>query len=123
MEFVRGAVEPLAQNIGVSGRGAHLIIPSLVGPIVATILVFNRIYWRISLVHTLALDDLCITLSLVRIHRSGSDNVPSEIDTSSCKVFLYLLCIANIVGVNHGYGRPAKSLNRSDLQIALQVFP
>jgi hypothetical protein len=67
MELIRDIVEPVAQNLGLGGRGAHLVIPSLIGPILATILVFNRVYWRIALVHTLALDDLCITLSLVRI--------------------------------------------------------
>ena len=32
-----------------------------------------------------------------------------------------MLCIANIVAVDHGYGRPAKSLSKSDLHLALQV--
>jgi hypothetical protein len=74
MELTRDTVELSARNLGLGGRGAHLVIPSLLGPILATILVFNRVYWRMSLVHTLGLDDLCITLSLVRLgHFSNID--------------------------------------------------
>lgn len=73
MELIRDTVGPMAQNLGLGGRGAHLVIPSLIGPILATVLVFNRVYWRISLVHTLALDDLCITLSLV-----GLSHIPHK---------------------------------------------
>jgi hypothetical protein len=74
MELIQNAVELAIRDVGVGGRGAHLVIPSLVGPVLATILVFNRIYWRISLVHTLGLDDLCITLSLVRLRSLSSVN-------------------------------------------------
>lgn len=75
MELIQNTVMLATRDVGVGGRGAHLVIPSLVGPVLATILVFNRIYWRISLVRTLGLDDLCITLSLVRLHSLDSVNV------------------------------------------------
>lgn len=54
-----------ARDLGLGGRGAHLVIPSILGPILAAILVFNRIYWRIALVHQIGLDDICILMSLV----------------------------------------------------------
>jgi hypothetical protein len=75
MELIQKAVGLATRDVGVGGRGAHLVIPSLVGLVLATILVFNRIYWRISLVRTLGLDDLCITLSLVRLRSLSSINV------------------------------------------------
>jgi hypothetical protein len=54
-----------ARDLGLGSRGAHLVIPSILGPILAAVLVFNRVYWRISLVHQIGLDDICILLSLV----------------------------------------------------------
>ena len=72
MELIQDSVELGARNLGLGGRGAHLVIPSIVGPVLATILVFNRVYWRITLVDTLGLDDLCITFSLVRLRRLSS---------------------------------------------------
>jgi hypothetical protein len=60
---------------GLGERGAHLVIPSILGPILATFLVFNRVYWRIVLVHQFGLDDICILSSLVgrqaRTFRNG----------------------------------------------------
>ena len=53
------------RDLGLGGRGAHLVIPSILGPILAAVLVFNRVYWRIALVHQIGLDDVCILLSLV----------------------------------------------------------
>lgn len=53
------------RDLGLGGRGAHLVIPSILGPILAAVLVFNRVYWRIYLVHQIGLDDICILLSLV----------------------------------------------------------
>ena len=65
MSLAQPAVELLTRDLGLGGRGAHLVIPSIVGPILAAALVFNRVYWRVALVRTLGMDDLCITLSLV----------------------------------------------------------
>ena len=75
MKLIQNAMELATRDVGVGGRGAHLVILSLVGLVLSTILVFNRIYWRISLVHTLGLDDLCIALSLVRLRSLSSVNV------------------------------------------------
>ena len=75
MKLIQNAMELATRDVGVCGRGAHLVIPSLVGLVLSTILVFNRIYWRISLVHTLGLDDLCIALSLVRRRSLSSVNI------------------------------------------------
>jgi hypothetical protein len=60
------ASDLVARDFGFGGNGAHIVIPSIVGPLLAAILVFNRLYWRIHLVRTLGIDDLCIGLSLVR---------------------------------------------------------
>jgi len=65
MDMVQPSAQLASRDLGLGGRGAYLVIPSLVGPILAGILVFNRVYWRIILVHTLGLDDICIMLSLV----------------------------------------------------------
>jgi hypothetical protein len=75
MKLIQNAAELVTRDVGVGGRGAHLVIPSIVGPVLASILVFNRIYWRISLMHTLGLDDLCIALSLVRLRSLSSVNI------------------------------------------------
>ncbi len=56
----------VTRDFGFGGNGAHIVIPSIVGPLLAAGLVFNRLYWRIHLVRTLGIDDLCIGLSLVR---------------------------------------------------------
>ena len=52
-----------SRDDGLGGRGAHLVIPSVIGPIVAAILVLNRAYWRLVLVNALAYDDMFILLS------------------------------------------------------------
>lgn len=57
--------EPPRQDYGLEGRGAQVVVPSVVGPIVAAFLVFNRLFWRIHMVHSLAIDDLCIAAALV----------------------------------------------------------
>lgn len=59
------ASDLVGRDLGMGGNGSHIIIPSIVGPLLAAVLVFNRLYWRIHLVHTLGIDDLCIGLSLV----------------------------------------------------------
>ena len=65
MDLIRHGVDLATRNLGLGGRGAHLAIPSLLGPVLASVLVLNRVYWRIAIVHTLGLDDMCIILSLV----------------------------------------------------------
>ncbi len=67
MNLIRHAADlsTRSMDLGLGGRGAHLAIPSLLGPVLASFLVFNRVYWRIAIVHTLGLDDMCIMLSLV----------------------------------------------------------
>lgn len=52
-------------SLGIGGRGAHLVIPSLIAPILSSCLVLNRLYWRIKLLGRLGLDDYCTILSLV----------------------------------------------------------
>lgn len=89
-----------AGNYGLGGRGAHLVIPSILGPILAAFLVFNRVYWRITLVHQIGLDDICILSSLV---------------------FLTAHCTVNLVAVDHGYGHAQACLSPENLYWALQV--
>ncbi|ERF68673.1 hypothetical protein EPUS_05734 [Endocarpon pusillum Z07020] len=101
MDIVNRASDLTTRDFGFGGHGAHIVIPSIAGPLLAAGLVFNRLYWRIRLVRTLGIDDLCIGLSLI---------------------FLFALGIVNLVGVNHGYGQPSNSLHPADLQLALQMF-
>jgi hypothetical protein len=64
------------RDFGLGGYGSHIVVPSIVGALLAAALVFNRLFWRIHLVRTLGIDDLCIGLSLVRgfHHRSSHDD-------------------------------------------------
>ncbi len=66
MNILIRASDLIARDFGLGGNGGHIVIPSIVGPLLAAGLVFNRLYWRIHLVRTLGIDDLCIALSLVR---------------------------------------------------------
>ena len=66
MDMLIRASDLITRDFGFGGNGAHIVIPSIVGPLLAAGLVFNRLYWRIHLVRTLGIDDLCIGLSLVR---------------------------------------------------------
>ena len=52
-------------SFGFGGRGAHLVIPALIAPILAFFLVVNRVYWRWNLLGRLGWDDHCTILSLV----------------------------------------------------------
>lgn len=65
MDILTRASDLVARDFGLGGNGAHIVIPSIIGPLLAAALVFNRLYWRIHLVRTLGIDDLCIGLSLV----------------------------------------------------------
>jgi hypothetical protein len=58
-------VSLMPRDFGLKGPGFHLVISSIIGPILAALLVFNRVYWRIALVNALGRDDICILLSLV----------------------------------------------------------
>ena len=63
------ATPPLTTtDYGLTGRGAHVAIPSIVGPILAALLVFNRVYWRIELLNAVAWDDACILGALVSLY-------------------------------------------------------
>lgn len=66
MDILNRASDLTTRDFGLGGFGAHIVIPSIAGPLIAAGLVFNRLYWRIHLVRTLGIDDLCIGLSLVR---------------------------------------------------------
>ena len=52
-------------SVGLGGRGVHLVIPSMIAPIVAAFLVVNRVYWRFKMVGSLGLDDISTILALV----------------------------------------------------------
>lgn len=66
MDIVVRGPGAIIRDFGFGGNGAHIIVPSIVGPLLAAALVFNRLFWRIHLVRTLGIDDLCIGLSMVR---------------------------------------------------------
>lgn len=51
------------RGLGFGGRGSHLVISALVGPLLATLLVLNRVYFRLRLVRTLGADDMLIVAS------------------------------------------------------------
>ena len=59
------SVGDTGHHYGLGGRGAHLVIPSILGSAIAAILVANRLFWRYHLVHTLGVDDICSFFSLV----------------------------------------------------------
>jgi hypothetical protein len=123
MDLSARASELTIRDFGFGGNGAHIVIPSIVGPLLAAGLVYNRLYWRIHLVRTLGIDDLCIGLSLVRTWPCFMFFVCKEQLTLQPlqQVFLFALAIVNLVAVNHGYGQPSNSLHPVDLQLALQV--
>jgi hypothetical protein len=106
-------------DYGLSSRGAHLVIPSILGPILAAFLVFNRVYWRITLVHQIGLDDICILASLVS-RRSRTYRSYDSADTHR-QGFLTAHCTVNLVAVDHGYGRAQACLSPENLSRALQV--
>jgi hypothetical protein len=127
MDILTRASDLVARDFGLGGNGAHIVIPSIIGPLLAAALVFNRLFWRIHLVRTLGIDDLCIGLSLVsrRImpaSTSWETKVTNQLTLQLlCQIFLFALAVVNLVAVNHGYGRPSDSLHQDDLQLALQV--
>lgn len=52
-------------NLGLGGRGAHLVVPSMIAPILACFLVANRIYWRLKMVGSLGPDDVSTMFAMV----------------------------------------------------------
>jgi hypothetical protein len=67
MSILNPPSDIISRSLTTGANGLRIIIPSIVGPILAAILVLNRLYWRIRLVRTLGIDDLYIGLSLVRL--------------------------------------------------------
>ena len=69
-----------ATSYGLGGRGAHLVIPSLIAPILACFLVANRVYWRLRMLGMLGSDDVSTVLAVVSLKfatsRSFSDDLP-----------------------------------------------
>jgi hypothetical protein len=76
MDLLIRASDLASRDFGFGGNSAHVVIPSIVGPLLAAALVSNRLYWRIHLVRTLGIDDLCIGLSLVR----GTESTSTPLD-------------------------------------------
>ncbi|EXJ84670.1 hypothetical protein A1O3_05340 [Capronia epimyces CBS 606.96] len=89
------------EHLGLGGRGAHLVIPSILAPILSCLVVANRVYWRLNLVGSLGLDDLSTILAMT---------------------FLFAQCGASIAAVNFGYGRPVDTLNQHQASQALEIF-
>jgi hypothetical protein len=54
-----------AITFGLDGRGAHLVIPSIIAPSLAFVLVANRIFWRIKMLGRLGIDDVSTVFALV----------------------------------------------------------
>ncbi|KAI1624450.1 hypothetical protein EDD37DRAFT_609445 [Exophiala viscosa] len=88
-------------SYGLAGRGAHLAIPSIVAPVLAFLLVSNRVYWRCKLVGGLGPDDLWTLLALV------------------CFI---AQCGSTIAAVNFGYGRPMVTMTPDQASLALKCF-
>ena len=42
-------------------------------------------------------------------------------DKDTTKIFLFGMCLVNLVAVNHGYGRPSSTLSPENIRMALQV--
>ncbi|KAL2405788.1 hypothetical protein ABEF95_005601 [Exophiala dermatitidis] len=89
------------ENFGLGGRGVHLVIPSVIAPMLALLLITNRVYWRLRLVGSLGLDDLA---------------------TIASTIFLFAQCGASVAAVNFGYGRPFNSMNVHQAALALRCF-
>ncbi|KAK5560818.1 hypothetical protein LTR46_001126 [Exophiala xenobiotica] len=89
------------RNFGLGGRGAHLVVPSMIAPILAFVLVVNRVYWRFKMVGRLGPDDYSTILALT---------------------FFVTQCGATIAAVNYGYGRPLETMNLEQASQALECF-
>ena len=104
-------------SFGLGGRGAHLVIPSLIAPISAFILVANRIYWRLRLLDTLGFDDVSALLAMVSRIFTPFELALIELP----KIFLVVQCASSIAAVDHGYGRPFHTLTEHQASQALKV--
>lgn len=59
------------RGLGFGGRGSHLVIPAIAGPLFSTLLVLNRVYFRFRLVRKVGTDDVLIIVSLVSTNASS----------------------------------------------------
>ena len=66
----------VSRDYGLGGEGLHLVIVSVLGPILAASLVFNRAYWRLTQVNSLGHDDICILLSLASSLTISASSIP-----------------------------------------------
>ncbi|KAK5445122.1 hypothetical protein LTS15_010213 [Exophiala xenobiotica] len=73
----------------------------MIAPILAFVLVVNRVYWRFKMVGRLGPDDYSTILALV---------------------FFITQCGATIAAVNYGYGRPLETMNLEQASQALEIF-
>lgn len=51
------------RGLGLGGRGSHLVLPAILGPALSTLLVLNRVYFRLRLVRRVGTDDILIVVS------------------------------------------------------------
>jgi hypothetical protein len=54
-------------TFGLGGPGSPLVIPSILAPVMASLLVANRVYWRLRMIGSLDYDDVFILLATVSI--------------------------------------------------------
>ncbi|KAK5199645.1 hypothetical protein LTR99_004441 [Exophiala xenobiotica] len=73
----------------------------MIAPILAFVLVVNRVYWRFKMVGRLGPDDYSTILALT---------------------FFVTQCGATIAAVNYGYGRPLETMNLEQASQALEIF-
>ena len=106
-----------ASSFRLCGRGAHLVIPALVAPSVAFVLVANRIFWRLKMLGWLGFDDALTILAMVS-RESGQTVEPSLM---TLQIFLVVQCASSIAAVDHGYGRPSDTLSKDQAYQALKV--
>jgi hypothetical protein len=76
-------------KFGLGGRGVHLVVPSLIAPVLAVALVSNRMYWRSRLLGHLGQDDIAALLALVSVpektlRKSLIDDIVGVSDCSMC---------------------------------------
>ncbi|OCT44796.1 hypothetical protein CLCR_06450 [Cladophialophora carrionii] len=105
-----------ATSSGLGGRGTHLVIPSLIAPTIAFLLVANRIYWRLRMLVRFGLDDVSAILSMV-----SRDVIINIWFLTPRQTFLTVQCAYSIAAVDHGYGRPFATLSEQQAAQALKV--
>jgi hypothetical protein len=65
-------------KFGLGGRGVHLVVPSLIAPILAFALVGNRLYWRCRMLGRFGLDDIATLLALVSTSGISMTESPTD---------------------------------------------